>query len=205
MIWFNLEVLTRGIVLKDATIFSRRKSLHISITQPKFLGLNHRLFSARSTKASCFTLASMAAQLAGGEAETIPSDLARLWKEAVEDYEKTTGQNFQPGKLESIDDVVDAARKTSMKFKNLRNDRSKVSKLQTALENNLNLIQKIVMAVQNVANAASSVGISIAKLEIIADNFKAWTPALPASLIFTAFGQVVQVRYSERSNMTWRE
>ncbi|KUL81942.1 hypothetical protein ZTR_10354 [Talaromyces verruculosus] len=63
----------------------------------------------------------------------------------------------------------------SNEFKDVRHDRSKTDNVRTAFKNNLWLIQKIVNTVQVVGNAAS-----------------AFPPAMPASLIFKAFGQVMQ-------------
>jgi len=61
------------------------------------------------------------------------------------------------------------------KFKDFRDDKSKVVKVRTAFKNNLWLIQKVVNTIQILGNAVS-----------------AFPPAMPASLIFSAFGQVMQ-------------
>ncbi|KAJ5175269.1 uncharacterized protein N7482_001146 [Penicillium canariense] len=103
------------------------------------------------------------------------SDLAQLWQEAVQAYEKETGKSLQLGHFRSMDDVMSGTESLSQKFKDFRDDKSKVSKVRTAFKNNMWLIQKIVNTVQVVGNVAS-----------------AFPPAMPASLIFSAFGQVMQ-------------
>ncbi|KUL87948.1 hypothetical protein ZTR_03863 [Talaromyces verruculosus] len=103
------------------------------------------------------------------------SDLAQLWQAAVQDYEKTTGKSLRLGQFGSMEEVIGGTENLSNKFKSFRDDKSKVAKVRTAFKNNMWLIQTIVNTVQTVGNAAS-----------------AFPPAMPASLIFSAFGQVMQ-------------
>lgn len=83
------------------------------------------------------------------------SDLAQLWQEAVDDYEKKTGKRLQSGKFRSMDEVMGGTEDLSNKFKGFRDDKSKVSKVRTAFKNNMWLIQTIVNTIQTVGNAAS--------------------------------------------------
>ncbi|EED16285.1 conserved hypothetical protein [Talaromyces stipitatus ATCC 10500] len=105
------------------------------------------------------------------------SDLSQLWQSAIQDYETTTGKKLllsaQP--FTNMQDVMLGTEELSLKFKSFRDDKSKVSKMRTAFKNNMWLIQGIVNTVQSVGNAAS-----------------AFPPAMPANLIFSAFGQVMQ-------------
>ncbi|KAJ5300978.1 uncharacterized protein N7443_005980 [Penicillium atrosanguineum] len=117
----------------------------------------------------------MVAQVANGVAEEVRSDLAQLWHAAVEEYEEATGQSLRMGSFKNMDDVMKGTEGIYMKFKDFRDDTSKVAKVQSALKNNMWLIQNIIHILQNLGNAAS-----------------AFPPAMPASLIFTAFGQVMQ-------------
>ncbi|KAF2423185.1 hypothetical protein EJ08DRAFT_701310 [Tothia fuscella] len=110
----------------------------------------------------------------GGKRET-ESDLAQLWQEAVEEYEKKTKTSLRMSPFKSLEDVMRGTEGMQNKFKDFRNDQGKVDKVRTAFKNNLWLIQKVVNTVQMVGNAAS-----------------AFPPAMPASLIFSAFGQVMQ-------------
>ncbi|KAJ5675625.1 hypothetical protein N7462_008522 [Penicillium macrosclerotiorum] len=103
------------------------------------------------------------------------SDLAELWQTAVKSYEETTGKSLRLGSSNTMDDVMQATEGLSTKFKDFRDDKSKVSKVRTAFKNNMWLIKDIVGAVQQVGNAAS-----------------AFPPAMPASLIFSVFGHVMQ-------------
>ncbi|CAI7644463.1 unnamed protein product [Penicillium viridicatum] len=103
------------------------------------------------------------------------SDIAQLWQRAVEDYEKTTKKSLQLTQFSNIDQIMKGTEGLSNEFKDFRHDRSKTDNVRTAFKNNLWLIQKVVKTVEVVGNAAS-----------------AFPPAMPASLIFTAFGQVMQ-------------
>ncbi|KAJ5749249.1 uncharacterized protein N7511_010945 [Penicillium nucicola] len=103
------------------------------------------------------------------------SDLTQLWEAAVEEYEKETGHSLQLNGFNSMEEIMKGTESMYSKFKAFRNDQSKVSKVRTAFKNNMWLIQNIVDTVQSVASAAS-----------------AFPPAMPVSLIFTAFGQVMQ-------------
>ncbi|KAA8642623.1 hypothetical protein EYZ11_009034 [Aspergillus tanneri] len=103
------------------------------------------------------------------------SDLAQLWQSAVDDYEMRTKKSLRLAQLGNIDQIMKSTEGLSSEFKEFRHDRSKVDKVRTAFKNNLWLIQKVVNTVQVVGGAAS-----------------AFPPAMPASLIFTAFGQVMQ-------------
>ncbi|KAB8227377.1 prion-inhibition and propagation-domain-containing protein [Aspergillus alliaceus] len=103
------------------------------------------------------------------------SDIAQLWQRAVEDYEKRTKKSLHLAQFSNIDQVMKGTEGLSNEFKDFRHDRSKTDNVRTALKNNLWLIQKVVNTVETVGSAAS-----------------AFPPAMPASLIFTAFGQVMQ-------------
>lgn len=107
------------------------------------------------------------------------SDLASLWETAILEYDaKRTKEKQQPLRLapfRSMEDVMRGTHNLSRKFKDFRDDESKVAKVRTAFKNNLGLMQKAVNTIQMIGNAAS-----------------AFPPAMPASLIFSAFGQVMQ-------------
>ncbi|KAL2811466.1 prion-inhibition and propagation-domain-containing protein [Aspergillus granulosus] len=103
------------------------------------------------------------------------SGIAQLWQAAIQDYEKATGKMLQLGQFQDMEGVMAGTESLSKNFAEFRSDQSKVARVRTALKNNLWLIQRIVNTVQTVGNAAS-----------------AFPPAMPASLIFSAFGQVMQ-------------
>ncbi|GAQ09896.1 heterokaryon incompatibility protein s [Aspergillus lentulus] len=103
------------------------------------------------------------------------SDIAQLWQRAVEDYEKRTKKSLHLAQFSNIDQIMKGTEGLLNEFKDFRHDRSKTDNVRTALKNNLWLIQKVVNTVEVIGNAAS-----------------AFPPAMPASLIFTAFGQVMQ-------------
>ena len=104
----------------------------------------------------------MAAQVATGATGEVESDLAQLWQAAVEDYEKTTKKSLRLEQFRSMDAIMNGTEGLSNKFKDFRDDKTKVAKVRTALKNNMWLIQKIVNAVQVVGGVAS------VRLEIIA-------------------------------------
>ena len=104
----------------------------------------------------------MAAQVATGATGEVESDLAQLWQAAVEDYEKTTKKSLRLEQFRSMDAIMSGTEGLSNKFKDFRDDKSKVAKVRTALKNNMWLIQKIVNAVQVVGGVAS------VSLEIVA-------------------------------------
>ncbi|OXV08794.1 hypothetical protein Egran_03440 [Elaphomyces granulatus] len=103
------------------------------------------------------------------------SDLAQLWQNAVEDYEKRTKKSLRLGQFGNIDEIMKGTEGLSNDFKEFRHDQTKVDKVRRAFKSNLWLIQKVVDTVQVAGNVAS-----------------AFPPAMPANLIFTAFGQVMQ-------------
>ncbi|PGH06953.1 hypothetical protein AJ80_08085 [Polytolypa hystricis UAMH7299] len=103
------------------------------------------------------------------------SDIAQLWRRAVEEYEKRTKKSLHLAQFSNIDQIMKGTEGLSNEFKDFRHDRSKTDNVRTALKNNLWLIQKVVNTLEVVGNAAS-----------------AFPPAMPTSLIFTAFGQVMQ-------------
>ncbi|CBF86028.1 hypothetical protein AN2022.2 [Aspergillus nidulans FGSC A4] len=103
------------------------------------------------------------------------SDISQLWQQAVKNYEKKTKKSLHLAQFSNIDQIMKGTEGLSSEFKDFRHDRSKTDNVRTALKNNLWLIQKVVNTVEVVGNAAS-----------------AFPPAMPASLIFTAFGQVMQ-------------
>ncbi|KAI9039277.1 prion-inhibition and propagation-domain-containing protein [Aspergillus affinis] len=110
-------------------------------------------------------------EIAAGQA----SDLVQLWQRAVEDYEKRTKKSLHLAQFSNMGQIMKGTEGLSNEFKDFRHDRSKTDNVRTALKNNLWLIQKVVNTVEVVGTAAS-----------------AFPPAMPAGLIFTAFGQVMQ-------------
>jgi hypothetical protein len=107
------------------------------------------------------------------------SDLGELWGVAVAEYNakrlKDKAQPLQLAPFRSMEEVIKGTDSTLTNFKDFRNDGSKVAKVRTMFKNNLWLIQKAVNTIQILGNAAS-----------------AFPPAMPAALIFSAFGQVMQ-------------
>ncbi|KAL6228985.1 hypothetical protein BDW75DRAFT_117664 [Aspergillus navahoensis] len=103
------------------------------------------------------------------------SEIAKLWQASIQDYEKATGKSLQMGQFRTMDQVMAGTENLSKNFTDFRSDGSKVSKVRTAFKNNMWLIQRIVNTVETVGGAVS-----------------AFPPAMPASLIFSAFGQVMQ-------------
>ena len=101
------------------------------------------------------------------------SGLAQLWQSAIEDYEEKTKKSLQQ----------------------FCHDQPKVD---TAVRNNVVLIQKLVNTVQVDGNVTSVRLEDKASTYVsITDRPQAFPPAMPASLIFTAFKQVMQVQYSK--------
>lgn len=100
------------------------------------------------------------------------SDLGGLWASAVGEYNakrlKDKAQPLQLAPFRNMEEVIKATDSTLTDFKDFCNDGSKVAKVRTVFKNNLGLIQKL-------GSAASS-----------------FPPAMPAALIFSAFGQVMQ-------------
>ncbi|KAF2813896.1 uncharacterized protein BDZ99DRAFT_516530 [Mytilinidion resinicola] len=105
------------------------------------------------------------------------SDLAAIWSAAVREYEKRTGKSMDPRFVifKSMDEVMKGTEKESQSFGGFRHDGSKVDKVRAAFGNNLGTIQKVLNGIQTVGNVAA-----------------VFPPAMPVSLVFTAFGQVLQ-------------
>ncbi|KAF2500664.1 hypothetical protein BU16DRAFT_557121 [Lophium mytilinum] len=105
------------------------------------------------------------------------SDLAAIWSVAVREYEKRTGKSMDPKfvKFKNMDEVMKGTEKESQSFGGFRHDGSKVDKVRAAFGNNLGTIQKVLIGIQTVGNVAA-----------------VFPPAMPVSLVFTAFGHVLQ-------------
>lgn len=123
------------------------------------------------------------------------SDIAQLWQNAVEDYEKRTKKSLHGGQSDNIELLMD---KMENRFKEFRHDKSKPDKVRNAFRNNLSLIQKMANAVQ-IAGGATSVrlGLDIPMLfdPVGTDDPQTFSSAIPAGMVSTAFGQVMQVQY----------
>ncbi|RAL05431.1 uncharacterized protein BO80DRAFT_421466 [Aspergillus ibericus CBS 121593] len=104
------------------------------------------------------------------------TNLAQLWAAAVADYEKQTGKSLRLGAFRSMDEAIKETEGLTQKFKDFRNNKSKIAKVRTAFQNNLWLIQRIV-------NTAQVVGTNISS---------AFPAAMPANIVFAALGQVMQ-------------
>ncbi|PON28482.1 hypothetical protein TGAM01_v202976 [Trichoderma gamsii] len=120
------------------------------------------------------------------------SDIAQLWQNAVEDYEKRTKKSLHGGQSDNIELLMD---KMENRFKEFRHDKSKPDKVRNAFRNNLSLIQKMANAVQ-IAGGATSVrlGLDIPMLfdPVGTDDPQTFSSAIPAGMVSTAFGQVMQ-------------
>ena len=81
--------------------------------------------------------------------------LAQLWEASVSDYEKITGKSLRLGPYRSMDEIMAGTEDLSAKFKDFRSDQSKVTKVRTALKNNMWLIQKVVNTIQTVGGTVS--------------------------------------------------
>ncbi|KAL2866935.1 prion-inhibition and propagation-domain-containing protein [Aspergillus lucknowensis] len=103
------------------------------------------------------------------------SDLAQLWRSAVQEYEQRTKKSLHLAQFRTMEQVMKGTEGLSNNFKEFRHDKSKTDNVRTAFKNNMGLIEKVVNTIQVVGGAAS-----------------AFPPAMPASLIFTAFGQVME-------------
>jgi hypothetical protein len=89
------------------------------------------------------------------QSSTSRATIAQIWEESIEEYEKATGKSLRLGKFKSMDEIMAGTESLSSKFKDFRSDESKMTKVRTALKNNMWLIQKVVNTVQTVGNAAS--------------------------------------------------
>jgi hypothetical protein len=83
------------------------------------------------------------------------SDLASLWEQAIDDYERRTGKSLKMAPFRSMDDVIQGTEKEVQNFKGFRHQGSKVDKVRTAFKNNLWLIQKVVNTIQIVGATAA--------------------------------------------------
>ncbi|KAI9043654.1 uncharacterized protein KD926_003004 [Aspergillus affinis] len=120
------------------------------------------------------------------------SDITQLWQAAIQDYEKATGKSLQLGPFRDMEEAMAGTESLSKNFTAFRSDQSKVVKVRTAFKNNMVLIQRVVNTVQAVGNAASVRTPPGPYRELHTYLLQAFPPAMPASLIFSAFGQVMQ-------------
>jgi fructose/tagatose bisphosphate aldolase len=80
------------------------------------------------------------------------SDIAQLWRNAVEDYEKRTKKSLHGAHSSNIELVMD---KMESQFQQFRHDKSKTDKVRNVFRGNLNLIQKMANAIQTAGGATS--------------------------------------------------
>ncbi|GAB1210827.1 hypothetical protein APSETT445_009625 [Aspergillus pseudonomiae] len=92
----------------------------------------------------------------------------------------------------NMEEAMSGTESLSQNFTTFRSDQSKMAKVRIAFKNNMTLIQRIVNTVQTVGNAASVRTPPGSHRELHAYLLQAFPPAMPASLIFSAFGQVMQ-------------
>jgi len=83
------------------------------------------------------------------------SDLAKLWQDAVVEYEQRTKQSLRLAPILNMEDVMKSTEYLSDKFKDFRHDKSKTDKVRTVFKNNMWLISKVVHTVQVVGGVAS--------------------------------------------------
>ena len=103
------------------------------------------------------------------------SDLASLWEEAIADFKGSTKLDLTQWHFHSMDEAMDSAKQQSEKFSAWRHDKGKVDHVRSLLGNNLDSIQKVVNGAKMAADAAG-----------------AFPPALPATMLMTAFTVVFQ-------------
>ncbi|KAI9661209.1 MAG: hypothetical protein M1821_009536 [Bathelium mastoideum] len=103
------------------------------------------------------------------------SDLANLWEEAIADFKGSTKLDLTQQHFKSMDDAMNNAKQQSEKFSAWRHDKGKVDYVRSLLGNNLNSIQRVVVGAKMAADAAG-----------------AFPPALPATVLMTAFTVVFQ-------------
>lgn len=92
---------------------------------------------------------------ANGTAPAPKSDLASLWEQAIDDYEKRTGKSLKMTPVRSMNDVIQGAEKEVQNFQGFRHQGTKVDKVRTAFSNNLWLIQKVVNIIQIAGSTAA--------------------------------------------------
>ncbi|KAL6806052.1 prion-inhibition and propagation domain-containing protein [Trichoderma sp. SZMC 28012] len=100
-------------------------------------------------------------------------DLTQLWLNAVVDYEKKTKKSLQGTRPTNnmqlmMEDIENG-------FQEFRHDRSKLDRMRIVFKDNLRLIQKVVNTVEVAGNVTST-----------------FSSTMPASMVSTAFGQVMQ-------------
>lgn len=87
------------------------------------------------------------------------SDLAKLWSEAIRNYEKKTNQPLRLDAMNNLDEVMKGTEKEIKGFDKFRHDKGKTDKVRSAFKDNLGWIQKVVKAAEAVGKAAG-VGVS---------------------------------------------
>jgi len=104
------------------------------------------------------------------------ADLAALWKRAVDDYEKKTERKLSFSKNQSIDDVKKSMENELQEFQNRRHKGDKVDRVRSAFGRQLDNMQNCL----EIAKAAGAV-------------LRAFPPAAPAEVIFSACGHLLAV------------
>ncbi|KAL6811852.1 WD40-repeat-containing domain protein [Trichoderma camerunense] len=104
------------------------------------------------------------------------SGLAALWESAVVEYTKNTGKNLCMDRSRTMADVMRDTRQKLEAFEAYRHSNTKTDKVRSAFSRNLETIHKVLIGVNMVGNGAGLI----------------FPPAMPASLLFSAFGYVLQ-------------
>ncbi|KAL6830555.1 prion-inhibition and propagation domain-containing protein [Trichoderma sp. SZMC 28015] len=105
------------------------------------------------------------------------ADLTQLWLNAVAGYEKKTKKSLQKSLqgTRPTNNMQSMMENLENGFQEFRHDRSKLDRMRNVFKDNLWLIQKVVDTVEVAGSVTST-----------------FPPTMPASIVFTAFKQVMQ-------------
>lgn len=108
--------------------------------------------------------------------ESSATDLGRLWKQAISDYNARTGEDLSSMEAQSMEGAMKSLDEGMRKFKGFRDDGSKMSKFRSAMGNSLGDMQKCIDGIAAIGSAAG-----------------AFPPAMPVGLVFTAASRLISV------------
>lgn len=106
-----------------------------------------------------------------------PTDLGKLWTQAVKDYNARNKANLAVEGAYSMAQVMKTTDDGMKRFDGFRKDGSKMSRFRSAIGNHLGDIQKCIDGMGMIGAAAG-----------------AFPPAMPVGLVFTVASRLISVR-----------
>lgn len=121
-----------------------------------------------------------------------------IWKEAVDQYEKTTAVKLESlDRANSVDEILDGMREREKKFKDFRHDGSKLDKFRTLLGKSLkpiDMVGDVAAAASSAVRRQTSVPLMIDHVSCSIDD-RRFPPAPPSSQLSDIYSRYAPRQY----------